>query len=92
MKKGNFISVWDEGTVITSAILDEKTGSVETNSIEVNNNFNHLIEEVFETEEGDEYDICPECHEFVLKSIIEEGVGKSLHERRICSNPECNNQ
>jgi hypothetical protein len=50
------------------------------------------MEEWFEeSETGDEHEICPECHECILKTIMDEGVGKSLFERTVCSNPDCEN-
>ena len=91
MKKGKFTSIWDEGTVTTPATLDEATGEITTDSVDVKG-MEHLIEEYFEDEEGEEYDVCPECHEYILKVVMKEGVGKSLYEAQVCSNPDCDNQ
>lgn len=64
---------------------------VTTNSVDVDG-MEHLIEESFEDEEGEEFEICPECHEFILKTVMKEGVGKTLYETQVCSNPDCDNQ
>ncbi|MFA5366652.1 MAG: hypothetical protein WC333_02110 [Dehalococcoidia bacterium] len=92
MKKGTFISIWDNGSFRTPAILNEATGEVTTTSVDVSDDIGTLMEESFEDEEGDEYDICPECHEYILKTVMKEGVGKHLYEAQVCSNPECDNQ
>jgi hypothetical protein len=74
------------------AILDLETGEVTTESVDVSDNLGTLMEEWFEeSETGDEHEICPECHECILKTIMDEGVGKSLFERTVCSNPDCEN-
>jgi uncharacterized protein with PIN domain len=91
MKKGTFISIWDEGSIRTPAKLDEETGEITTNSVDAKG-MEHLIEELFEDEEGEEYNVCPECHEFILKTVMKEGVGKTLYEEEVCSNPDCDNQ
>ena len=91
MKRGTFISIWDEGSVRTPAQLDEATGEVTTNSVDVEG-MEHLIEEMFKDEDGEEHDVCPECHEYILKVVTKEGVGKTLYEAQVCSNPDCDNQ
>jgi hypothetical protein len=90
MKRGTFISIWDEGSVRTPAELDED-GEISTTSVDVEG-MEHLIEEIFEDEDGEEYDVCPECHEYILKTVMKEGVGKTLYEAQVCSNPDCDNQ
>jgi hypothetical protein len=90
--KGTFVSIWDEGSLRTPAELNEATGEVTTNSVDAEG-MEHLIEEWFEDgETGDEYEICPDCHEYILKTVMKEGVGKHLYEAQVCSNPDCDNQ
>jgi hypothetical protein len=92
IKKGEFVSVWDNGSIRTPAELDTETGEVTTESVDADG-MEHLIEEWFEdNEDGEEYDVCPECHSFILKTIMDEGVGKTLFERQICTDPDCENQ
>jgi hypothetical protein len=95
--KGTFISIWDGGTEIrTPAVLDTKTGEIIAESIEVNNDLDILLREYFESSEfhnsGEEFEVCPECHEYILKIVIKEGIGKTLFEALVCSNPDCDNQ
>jgi hypothetical protein len=89
--KGTFVSVWDNGSIRTPAELNTETGEVTTESVEANG-MEHLIEEWFEGEDGEEYEVCPECHEFITKVVVKEGIGKTLYEVRVCSNPDCDNQ
>lgn len=94
--KGTFVSVWDGGTEIrTPAELDEQTGEVTTESVEAGN-VEILDREYFESSEffnsGEEFEICPECHTFITKVVMKEGIGKTLYEARVCSDPNCDNQ
>ena len=88
---GTFVSVWDNGSLRTPATLDTETGEVTTESVDADG-MEHLIDEWFEDEEGEEYEICPECHEYITKTVMKEGIGKTLYEARVCSNPDCENQ
>jgi hypothetical protein len=90
--KGTFVSVWDGGSEIrTNAVLNTETGEVIAESVDAGD-VENLDREYFQSNEDDEYEICPECHEFILKTVIDEGIGKSLFERQVCSNPDCCNQ
>ena len=94
--KGTFVSVWDDGTEIrTPAILDETSGSVDTETADIEN-LDILQREYFESDEsfnaGEEYEICPECHEYILKTVMKDGIGNSYDEVRVCSNRDCENQ
>lgn len=87
--QGTFTSVWDGGVANTPATLDTETGEVSTNSIEVSENFGTLMEEWFEDENGEEYEICPVCHEFILRTYMEPGIGHNLDEIRKCMDESC---
>lgn len=94
--KGTFVSVWDGGIEIrTPAELDEATGEVTTESVEPGD-VETLDREYFESSEfvnaGEEYEVCPDCHEYILKVVMKEGEGKTLYEAQVCSNPDCENQ
>jgi hypothetical protein len=88
---GTFTSVWDNATITTPAVLDTKTGEVIAESIKADN-LGTLREEWFEDQEGEEFDVCPECHEYITKVVYEEGVGKTLYEKIVCRNPDCENK
>jgi len=86
--KGTFISIWDDGVSIrTNAILNTETGEVIAESVEAGN-VEELGREFFESSEffnsGEEFEVCPKCHEFILKVVIKEG-----NEALVCSNPYC---
>ncbi|MFA5419902.1 MAG: hypothetical protein WC341_15725 [Bacteroidales bacterium] len=94
MIKGIFVSVWDGETEIrTPATLDDATGEVTTESVEGVDEDGEEVEildrEYFESEDGEEFEICPECHSHILKTEIREGVGKQLYEVKVCMNPDC---
>ena len=91
MKKGTFTSVWDGGVEITTpAELDETTGEVFPVSVEVEG-LDVLDREYFTDEDGDEYKVCPECHTYIMKTIMVDGIGSCLDEKSVCSDPDCEN-
>lgn len=91
MKKGTFTSVWDGGEeVTTNAELDEETGEVIAESIDVNDrDLEYLDYEYFSDEEGNDYRICPTCHAFIMSNKMFDGVGHSYDEKEVCSDPDC---
>jgi hypothetical protein len=92
--KGTFVSVWDGGEEVrTPAELNTKTGEVTTESVDVEGlDLDILDREYFETSDGDELEVCTDCHEYILKTVMKEGIGKTLNEVHVCSNPDCDNQ
>lgn len=93
MIKGTFTSVWDMGQeVLTAAVLDEETGRITTESVDVEDfDLEILIEETFTSIDGVEYKVCPDCHEYVMreKCIEGEGNGIDYDGQLICSDPYC---
>jgi hypothetical protein len=89
--KGSFVSVWDDGSVIsTEATLNPATGEVTTTPIEGDIDHGSLEREYFESEGGLKYEVCPTCHEYLLKrSVNPDQVGKGLSEVKTCFNPDC---
>jgi len=100
IKHGLFTSVWDGGREITtSATLDTETGYLEIKSSDENiEDLDVLDGENFVDDEGNEYNVCPECHEYILKEkdiTDTDEDGNELPEIQgiiICSNPYCGNQ
>ena len=87
--KGTFTSVWDDGVEITTpATLDTETGEVTAEAADVDN-LENLDDEYFTGENGDVYGICPECHEYVLHTCMEPGIGHNLDEVKRCKDPNC---
>ena len=90
--KGTFVSLLDNGIVIsTLAELNEKTGEITTEPTEVNE-IDILESEYFVNENGEEFEVCNTCHNYILKTVMKEGIGKTLFEAHVCSNPDCENQ
>ena len=88
--KGTFTSVWDGGTEITTpAELDTETGEVTAECSDEDPDCSLICEYFTDTKNDEDYEVCPDCHNFVLKSAMVEGVGKTLNEVRVCSDPDC---
>jgi hypothetical protein len=86
---GSFVSVWDEGTIQTEGTLNLRTGQVTAKSVEPKD-LGSLEREYFEDKNGKEYEICTDCHEYILKITMRpDPVGKGLTEVTICSDPNC---
>lgn len=50
-----------------------------------------LIREWVELADGTEYDVCMQCHAYILKTVMEDdNTGKGIHEVKRC--PECENE
>jgi len=88
--KGYFISRWDDGSQIqTIATLNPATGEVRARYSSACPS-GSLVGETFEVEgSGESFEICPDCHEYIMKTEMQEGVGKQLEEVLVCSNPDC---
>jgi hypothetical protein len=90
--KGSFVSVWEQGIVQTEGTLNTDTGEVTCNSVE-SENLGSLEREYFEDKDGNEYEVCPTCHEYILKTTIDpDQVGKGLSETKVCFNPDCDSR
>jgi len=88
--EGIFVSNWDGGKVVTPCYLDLITGELFSKTTNVGD-LGTLESEKFYAgdEDGDEYDVCPDCHEYILKSEMNPGIGHDLNEEPVCSNPDC---
>jgi hypothetical protein len=94
---GLFTSVWDDGTEITTtATLDTETGHIDAEQTDENiEELNCLDSEKFVDSEGNEYEVCPDCHEHILKEkdiTDTDEEGNELPEIAgviICSDPYC---
>ena len=91
MITGNFTSVWDNGSITTPATLDPETGKLDINSVDVDDSFDSLVCEHFESSVGELYDVCDYCHDHVLREVqvvLDNGV-EAVTER--CTDPDCEN-
>jgi hypothetical protein len=90
MIKGQFTSVWSNGSVTTSCTLNPSTGELSPEVVEETEDLGCLEREFFQTPDGEEYEVCPICHEFITKiAMIPDATGIGIHESPVCSNPEC---
>ena len=89
--KGTFTSVWDDGgaIIVTSAELNTETGEVTTLQSGEGQNVDILDREYFTDEHENEHEVCTTCHEYIMKAVMVDGVGSTLNEVKICSNPDC---
>ena len=86
-----FTSEWDDGSVVTTPveIYNERTGLVVP---EISNG--RVPEGMVEREyitmpDGEEREVCPECHCCVLKTtMVSDETGKGLHEEIRCGGCE----
>jgi len=88
--KCEFTSEWSDGCVITTAcVYDEKSGEV-TPEISGFYPKGSLEREYITLPDGEEIEVCSECHGFVMKNVMNPGQAKhDLVEEKVCSNPDC---
>ena len=90
--KGTFTSLWDNNgaAIVTLATLDTETGEVTAESVDVDElGLECLDREFFTDTDDNEYKVCTTCHEYILKSVMVDGVGSCLDEVQVCSNKDC---
>lgn len=91
MKTGTFTSVWDDGSIITTpATLNENSGEVTAKSVDADID-GCLEREYFSPndDEDEEIEVCTTCHSYILKTVMNPGMGHDLIEEQVCSNPDC---
>jgi hypothetical protein len=87
--KGKFTSEWEDGNVTTDCTLDTETGELNADSVDVSD-LGCLFREIFTDSLNNEYPVCNYCHTFIMKTaIVDDQVGKGIHEERICTNEFC---
>ena len=87
---GVFVSVWSDGSEIrTPGALNLSTGEVNATMSDTDPD-GSLVREYFKDKDGEEYEVCTTCHEYILKTAINPGIGHDLNEEQVCSNPDCN--
>lgn len=84
-----FTSVWDDGSiVVTPCVYHPKTGQVFPDTAKGPSPEGSLVKEFISLDNGDELPVCDECHEYVTKVVMVEGVGKTLYETIVCRGKE----
>ena len=91
--KCEFTSEWSDGAVITTpCIYDPKTGEVTPESSKAMPE-GCLEREYITLSDGEEKNVCPVCHGFVLKAKMNPGQAKhDLVEEQVCSDPNCSDE
>ena len=89
--KCSFTSVWDDGSVVTTpCTYNPETG--QTNP-EVSNGTipTGMVEREYITlDDGEEVEVCHDCHDYVMKTVMGDRADLSYGEYNECSDPECN--
>lgn len=84
--EGVFQSIWEEGLIETPATLNLENGEITAMSSDEGSEYEHLICEKFVDKDENEYTVCPNCHNFILKTSMEaDKVGNGLSEVQVCS-------
>ena len=86
-----FTSVWDCGSIITTpCVYNEKTGEVTPEIFKGPIITGNLEREYITLPDGEEIAVCPECHSYVMKGVINPGQTRhDLVEDSECSDPDC---
>lgn len=85
---GQFVSVWERGTVSTYCELDPTTGELFPTIVDTGD-LGFLTREFFQTRGDLEIEVCSTCHGYILKTEMNPGIGHDLNEEQGCSDPEC---
>jgi hypothetical protein len=89
--KGQLISVWENGLISTYAELDIESGELINVRLVNTKNLSNLERKYFMDKDGNQYSICVGCYDFILKSVMNPGIGHDLNEETVCPNPDCVN-
>ncbi len=90
-RRVTLVRVWaDRTTVRSRAIvhLDDKSVE-ELEAPDLESRMEAPIHAFVEHANGDQEDVCTTCQAYLTRTEMIEGVGKSLGEVQVCSNPEC---
>jgi len=92
--KCTFVSVWDGDVTLRSrAIYHTDDHSIEVLEVHDVHGLDILPNrEYIELPDGETLTVCPECHEYALKPVMVEGVGKSLVQDYECPGIYCSNK
>lgn len=86
--KCSFTSSWTESSITTPCVLNSETGEVQPEISPVPP-IGSLEKEFITLQNGDEREVCPTCHEYILKTVMGDRADQSFGEIKVCSNPNC---
>ena len=90
--KGVLLTVWSNGEDLESpATLNEKTGEITVLQTHDGKDRGCLEREKFTDEDENDYDVCPSCHEYILKTVMAQNKHCSavVDESQVCMNRDC---
>ena len=88
--KCEFTSVWDDGSVVTTpCIYNEKTGYCDPKVSKGVIPTGMVDEEYITLDSGEQKTVCPDCHEYVMKTVIGDRDDLSYGEYEVCSDLKC---
>jgi hypothetical protein len=92
--KCEFTSEWDDGSIVTTpCIYHPKTGEVSPEVSKGRIPTGSLEREFITLPDGQEKDVCPVCHGYILKTEMNPGQAKhDLIEEEVCSDPNCSDE
>lgn len=86
-----FTSEWDDGSVVTTPCnYNQETGELEIEISKAPAPTGMVTREYITLEDGEEITVCPECHGYVLKTVVGDRADQSYGELEECSNGNCN--
>lgn len=88
---GTFTSYWTEGIVSSKATLHLPEGRLDADMVEVGDEFESLKKEEFEGDNGEIYEVCPVCHDHVIKKVMvsNKHSDSAFEEIKVCSDASC---
>lgn len=88
--KCEFTSVWDDGSVVTTpCVYNENTGYCYPEVSKGPFPTGMVVEEYITLKNGQQIQVCPDCHEYVMKTVIGDRDDLSYGEYQECSDPDC---
>lgn len=88
--KCEFTSVWDDGSVVTTPCeYNPDTGEVEPEVSKDTVPTGSLLREFIALEDGENIEVCMDCHSYTLKTVVGDRADLSYGEYEECRNPEC---
>ena len=86
----SFTSEWDDGSIVTTdCFYNEETGEVEPEVSKGVVPTGMVLKEYITLEDGEEITVCPDCHGYVLKTIVGDQADLSYGEAQECSDKNC---
>ena len=91
MIKCTYTSVWGESDdVVTDCMFDVATGAI-LPEISYADPKGGLIREYITLPNGNVFDVCPECRDFVMKTFMGDRADLSYGEITVCRDKDCIN-